>query len=114
MLTFGYALGALTAALAALAFFLETNNLLALASVFFVAGLYSAVQEALEATVTADMVNADTLTMSYGALGTVNGMAKFVSSAAVGLLWTTVSPILAFGVAACLMTAGAITLGKSR
>lgn len=114
MLTFGYALGALTAALAALAFFLETNNLLALANVFFVAGLYSAVQEALEATVTADMVSADTLTMSYGALGTVNGMAKFVSSASVGLLWTTVSPILAFGVAACLMAIGATTLGKSR
>lgn len=37
------------------------------------AGLYVAVQEALEATVTAAMVSEDTLATSYGALGTVNG-----------------------------------------
>lgn len=68
------------------------DNVVVLAGIFFVAGLYVAVQEALESTVTAEMVQAETMTMSIGVLGTVNGMAKFVSSAAVGVVWTAVSP----------------------
>lgn len=68
------------------------DNVVVLAGIFFVAGLYVAVQEALESTVTAEMVQAETMTMSIGVLGTVNGTAKFVSSAAVGVVWTAVSP----------------------
>ena len=45
-----------------------------------------AVQEALESTVTADMVSQEMLAMGYGALGTVNGTSKFVSSTVVGVL----------------------------
>lgn len=112
VLVAGYALGALTALLIALAFWFETASVPLLAGVFFVAGLYVAVQEAMESTVTADMVSADTLTMSYGALGTVNGGAKFVSSAAVGLLWTAASPIVGLGLAAGLMTAGTVALAR--
>jgi hypothetical protein len=85
-----------------------------LAAIFFVAGLYVAFQEALEPTVTAGMVSQDTLATSYGALGTVNGGAKFVSSTAVGVLWTAVSPVFSFGVAAILMTAGTIALLRVR
>lgn len=81
-----------------------------LAGVFFIAGLYVAVQEALESTVTAEMVQPDTLAMSYGALGTVNGAAKFISSASVGVVWTAVSPVVGFGLAAVLMAAGTLTL----
>jgi hypothetical protein len=57
-----------------------------LGAVFFIAGLYMAVQEALESTVTADMVSQEMLAMGYGALGTVNGTSKFVSSTVVGVL----------------------------
>ena len=81
-----------------------------LAAIFFVAGLYVTVEEALESTVTAEMVQADTLVMSYGALGTVNGTAKFISSAMVGVVWTAVSPALGFGLAAFLMAAGTLAL----
>jgi hypothetical protein len=106
VLVFGYVMGVLTAGLMALAFALHGGHLVVLGAIFFLAGLYVAVQEALEASVTADMVRADTLSISYGALGTVNGTAKFISSTAVGLLWTLVSPVFSFGLAALLMAAG--------
>ncbi|KZB53136.1 MFS transporter permease, partial [Salmonella enterica subsp. enterica serovar Schwarzengrund] len=49
----GYVLGTLTAVLTALAFWLGIASVPLLAGVFFIAGLYVAVQEALESTVTA-------------------------------------------------------------
>lgn len=110
----GYVLGVLTAALTALAFWAGTDSVPLLAGIFFVAGLYVAVQEALESTVTAGMVTPDTLTTSYGALGTVNGAAKFISSAAVGVVWTAVSPEIGFGLAAALMAAGTLALLRVR
>lgn len=106
----GYALGVLTAALTALAFWAGVDSIGLLAGIFFIAGLYVAVQEALESTVTAEMVQPETLAISYGTLGTVNGAAKFVSSATVGVVWTAVSPTLGFGLAALLMAAGTLAL----
>ena len=110
----GYVLGALTAGLTALAFWLGIDSIPLLVGIFFVAGLYVAVQEALESTVTAEMVEPDTLALSYGALGTVNGTAKFISSATVGVVWTAVSPVLGFGLAAALMGAGTLALLRVR
>lgn len=114
VLVAGYALGVLTAVLAALAFALKLNHLPFLVLIFFVAGLYVAVQEALDSTVTANMVAPETLSTSYGALGGVNGAAKFVSSAAVGVLWTAVSPTFSFGLAAAFMAAGDLALLRAR
>jgi MFS family permease len=110
----GYVMGALTAILTALAFWFNVDSLVLLGAIFFSAGLYVAVQEALESTVTAEMVSSETLALSYGALGTVNGTAKFVSSAAVGTLWTVVSPVLSFGLAAALMAVGTLALARLR
>ena len=115
LLIVGYALGVLTAILMALVFASgDGDKIVLLAGIFFVAGLYVAVQEALEATVTAGMVETRTLATGYGALGTVNGAAKFFSSAAVGILWTAVSPQFAFGLAALLMAAGTLALIRLR
>jgi MFS family permease len=114
VLVAGYALGALTAVGTVLAFWRQVDSVPVLAGLFFVAGLYVAVQEALESTVTADMVSADTLATSYGALGTVNGTAKLVSSSAVGVLWTAVSPEFGFGLAALLMIAGTFAMQRLR
>lgn len=114
VLIMGYVLGALTAVLMALAWWNRIDSIALLAVIFFVAGLYVAVQEALESTVTADMVSPDTLSTSYGALGAVNGGAKFISSAAVGTLWTVVSPVFAFGLAAALMGLGTLALARVR
>ncbi|MEH2469818.1 MFS family permease [Nitrobacteraceae bacterium AZCC 2161] len=114
ILIIGYMLGVATALLTALAFALNANQLVILGMIFFVAGLYVAVQEALESTVTAEMVSQDTLATSYGALGIVNGAAKFVSSAAVGVLWSALSPTFSFSIAAVLMAAGTLALVRSR
>ncbi|MBV5316293.1 MAG: hypothetical protein JZU50_00655 [Desulfobulbaceae bacterium] len=56
------------------------------------------------------LVTGDLLAISVGARGTVNGTAKFVSSTAVGVLWTAVSPVFNFGLAALLMAAGTVVL----
>jgi hypothetical protein len=48
--------------------------------------------------------------MSYGALGSVNGVTKFISSALVGVMWTAVSPTLGFGLAALTVSVGAMAL----
>jgi len=112
-LIIGYVLGVLTAILTALAFLLHIESVTLLGVIFLVAGLYMAVQEALESTVTAEMVNKDTLALSIGALGTVNGTAKFVSSTVVGVLWTVVSPVFSFGLAALLMAAGTVVLQQT-
>ncbi len=114
VLVLGYALGVLTALLTAIAFVLDTQSVALLAGVFFAAGLYMAVQEALEPTVTAEMVPADTLATGYGALGTANGLTKLVSSTAVGVLWTALSPVLGFMVAALFMAVGTLALARVR
>jgi hypothetical protein len=43
-------------------------------------------------------------------MGAVNGTAKFISSAAVGGLWTLISPTFSFGLAALLMALGTVLL----
>ncbi|MEQ1440097.1 MFS transporter [Fontimonas sp. SYSU GA230001] len=112
VLVAGYVLGTLTALLTALAFWLRIDALAVWCVIFVVAGLYVAVQEALESTVTAAMVPSDRLATGYGALGTVNGGAKFLSSATVGVVWTAASPVLGFGLAALLMAAGTAALAR--
>jgi MFS family permease len=114
VLVAGYTLGAATAVLTALAFWFAADSVLLLAGIFGIAGLYVAVQEALESTVTADMVQGETLAMSIGALGTVNGVAKFLSSASVGVVWTAVSPTFAFALAAGFMLAGTLAMLQVR
>ena len=114
VLIVGYTLGALTAIMTAMAFWFGIDSLLPLGTIFFIAGLYMAVQEALESTVTAGMVSGDMLAMSFGALGTVNGTGKLVSSTVVGVLWTVVSPVFGFGLAALLMAAGTMGLTRVR
>lgn len=114
VLVAGYVLGALTAILTAMAFWFGIDSIALLVGIFFIAGLYVAVQEALESTVTAEMVQPDTLPISYGALGTVNGAAKFISSVTVGVVWTAVSPELGFGLAAGMMVAGTLALLRVR
>lgn len=113
ILVLGYGLGVVTAVLTALAFAIQTFALVFLAGIFFVAGLYVAVQEALESTVTADLVETETLSTSYGALGTVNGVATFISSAGVGLLWTVIAPTAGFALAAVFMAAGTFLLARN-
>lgn len=108
ILTIGFLLGVVTAALTAFAFLSGGGEIL-LAIIFAVAGLYAAIQEALEPTITASMVPSDMIGTSYGALGTVTGTTKFISSTAVGLVWSIISPTIGFAIAAIAMAIGTFT-----
>ena len=100
----------LFAILATSAFCLSVHSVSMLAIIFGAGGAYVAIEEALESTVTAELVLPETVMLSYGALGAVNGVAKFASSALVGVLWAAVSPTVGFAVAGLLMSAGTVAL----
>lgn len=85
-----------------------------LGGVFVLAGLYTVVQEALEGARTANLVPSETRGIGYGVLGVVNGVGDLVSSITVGVLWTLVSPVLAFGLAAVLMLTETLFLAGQR
>ncbi len=110
LLRAGYALGVATALLAALAFGMHAHGMVLLGTLFLLSGLYVAIEEALEPTVSAEMLRAEGLVTGYAALGTVNGVARLVSSSLVGLVWTAASAALAFGLAALLMAGGTAAL----
>ena len=58
----------------------------------------------------AELVRVEARGTGFGALAAINGVGDFVSSTAIGLLWTHGGAALGFGVAACLCAAGAVTL----
>lgn len=106
VLVIGYAIGAVTAGLTAAAFAVSSSSLAMLGGIFTLAGLYIAVEDSLEASMTADYVPPQIRGTGYGVLGTVNGIGDFVSSTVVGGLWTVASPVLGFGLAAVVMGIG--------
>jgi MFS family permease len=85
-----------------------------LLALFVLAGIYIAAEDALEGAMTADYTTPEVRGTAYGLLATVNGVGDFVASAAVGLLWTGVSPVAGFGYAAVLMLIGAAVLHTVR
>ena len=50
--------------------------------------------------------------MAFGVLATVNGTGDFLSSAIVGLLWSTVGPAVAFSYSAVLFMIGAVLVAR--
>lgn len=112
VLVVGYALGVATALAMALAFAFAVTSLAYLAGVFVLAGAYTAIQESLEDSLTAELVPAPSRGLAYGVLGSVNGVGDLVSSTGLGILWTAVSPALAFGVAAALMAVGTLAMAR--
>jgi len=85
-----------------------------LLTVFAVGGFYMAFQEALEGSITADLVAPESRGTAYGLLGAVNGIGDVAASVLVGGLWTLVSPAVAFGYSAALMLAGAVLVFRLR
>jgi MFS family permease len=107
LLAFGYLLGAAVAAGAGMAFLLGIDEPLYFAILFIASGLFAAIQDTLEAVSTGELAGSAAQATSFGLLGTVNGVGDLVASAGVGILWTLVSPIAAFGAAAAAMALGA-------
>ncbi|HLY15622.1 MAG TPA: MFS transporter [Bryobacteraceae bacterium] len=110
MLAAGCAMGALTAFGIAAIFAARVTSLPLLAALFVWAGLYVGVEKPSESALTADLVPRDSRGSAYGLLGSVNGVGDLAASALVGMLWTSVSPQIAFSAAGMLMLAGAAVL----
>lgn len=106
----GYALAVVTALLLASG----TQTLWLLGVISSLAGLYIGTEEALEDSVTAEIVGREQHGMAFGALAAVNAVGDFVSSMIVGALWSAFGPGVAFGFSAVLFTAGAILVLRFR
>ena len=79
----------------------------ALALIFMLGGVQVAVEETLEDSFCAELVDPAQHGMAFGVLATVNGVGDFLSSAIVGLLWSTLGQTVAFGYTAGLFLMGA-------
>jgi MFS-type transporter involved in bile tolerance (Atg22 family) len=78
-----------------------------LALVFVAGGIYVAVEETLEDSLCAELVDEAQHGMAFGVLATVNGAGDFLSSVVVGTLWSTAGVTVAFGYSFLLFLAGA-------
>jgi hypothetical protein len=72
------------------------------------------VEDSLEGAMTTDLVSDPLCGTAYGVLGAVNGVGDLVASVVVGVLWTALSPVVAFGYAAVVMGLGAVVMYRLR
>ena len=63
---------------------------------------------------TADLVSDPLRGTAYGVLGAINGVGDLLASVVVGILWTALSPVVAFAYAAGVMGLGAMVLNRLR
>lgn len=79
-----------------------------LGAIFVAGGIYVGMEETLEDSLCAELVPEDQHGMGFGVLATVNGVGDFLSSVAVGALWSALGTSVAFGYSAVLFAAGAV------
>jgi MFS family permease len=103
VLAVGYAL----AALMAIAIIVLPPSLSTFVFVFILGGIYVAIEETLEDSLCAELVEEAHHGMAFGVLATVNGVGDFLSSVIVGALWTGLGTAAAFGYSAVLFALGA-------
>jgi len=82
--------------------------------VFVLGGIYIGIEETLEDSLCAELVNEEQHGMAFGVLATVNGIGDFVSSVVVGLLWTNFGTSVAFGYSAVLFVLGSLLVLRTR
>jgi MFS family permease len=85
-----------------------------LGTVFVLGGIYVGIEETLEDSLCAELVEEAHHGMAFGVLATVNGIGDFLSSAIVGLLWPVAGTTVAFGYSAALFALGAVLVFKIR
>jgi MFS family permease len=110
VLASGYALAGVTAILLCTG----THSLWLLAVIFVIAGLYIGTEEALEDSITAEIVSPEQHGMAFGTLAAVNAVGDFLSSLLVGFLWSAFSVQTAFAASAILFFAGATFILRLR
>lgn len=106
LLAGGYAL----AAVMACCIILLPASLWMLALVFSLGGIYVAIEETVEDSLCAELVEESHHGMAFGVLATVNGVGDFLSSIIVGVLWSALGISAAFGYSAALFLAGALLM----
>lgn len=106
LLSIGYGLGAVMVLM--IAFF--PMNLLLLGIIFALSGIYVAMEETLEDSFCAELVDESNHGMAFGTLATINGIGDFFSSFIVGTLWTAFGQKIAFIYPAILFIPGAILI----
>jgi MFS family permease len=106
----GYALAGVTAILLCTG----THSLPLLAAIFILAGLYIGTEEALEDSLSAELVPQEQHGMAFGTLAAVNAVGDFVSSLLVGSLWSAFNVQTAFTASAILFFAGALLILRLR
>ena len=104
----GYAL----AGIMTLAIIFLPATIWTMAAIFLVGGVYIAIEETLEDSMAAELVEESHHGMAFGVLATVNGIGDFVSSVVVGVLWTAFGTAVAFGYSAVLFFAGALVVAR--
>lgn len=110
VLAAGYALAGVTAILLSTG----THSLPLLAVIFILAGLYIGTEEALEDSLSAELVPQEQHGMAFGTLAAVNAVGDFVSSLWVGSLWSAFNVQTAFAASAILFFVGAFLILRLR
>ena len=110
VLAAGYALAGVTALLLCTG----THSLWLLAVIFVLAGLYVGTEEALEDSLSAELVPKEQHGMAFGTLAAVNAFGDFLSSLMVGFLWRAFNVQTAFAASALLFIIGAILILRLR
>jgi MFS family permease len=106
LLAAGYAL----AGLMTLAIILLPPSTWMMALVFTTGGIYIAMEETLEDSFCAELVDKSHHGMAFGVLATVNGVGDFISSIVVGALWSAFGTQIAFSYSGVLFFAGAAVM----
>lgn len=113
VLLVGYAMGVLTMVGFGVLFVTETRSVWLLAALFITAGVYIAIQEAIEPALAADLVpEKEVRGTAFGVLAAVNGVGDLVASIGVGALFA-LGPEAGFAAAAGLMLLGTLWLAGS-
>ena len=100
------AVGYLFAVAAFAGFIFEPPTIPVLAILFGLAGIHGAVQQSVEKSLAAELLPAANRGSGFGVLATVNGVGDLISSVAVGVLWSSVSPNAGFIYAGDVHSAG--------
>jgi MFS family permease len=84
------------------------------ALIFVLGGIYVGVEETLEDSLCAELVEEDHHGMAFGVLATVNGIGDLISSIVVGALWSAFGTTVAFGYSAVLFVLGALLVSRTQ
>ena len=110
VLSIGYALAAVMAVL----IITLPATIWTFVLVFVLGGIYVGIEETLEDSLCAELVNEEQHGMAFGVLATVNGVGDFLSSIVVGLLWTTFGTTVAFTYSAVLFVLGSLLVLRTQ